>query len=93
MLEYVPIQVVNLSLEEVGLKKRTYIGVASPIQVNETQVIEGCNINTIQPDVSVVSIKQENFEEYLREKLAHLRTKYFQILGAVLRQYQHLSMC
>ena len=90
VLGYVPIQFVNLSLEEVDLKKQTYIGVASPIQVNETQVIEGCNVNTIQKDVSIVSIRQENFEEYLREKLAHLRTKDFHILGAVLRHYQHL---
>jgi len=86
VLGYVPIQVVNLSLEEVDLEKQMYIGVASPIQLSGAQV-EGCNVNTIQQDVS---IKQENFEKYLQEKLAHLRTRDFQILGAVLRQYQHL---
>jgi hypothetical protein len=34
VLGYVPIQIVNLSLEEVELKKQTYIGIASPIKSN-----------------------------------------------------------
>jgi len=38
---YVPIKIVNLSLEEVDIETGTYIGVASPIQVEETQEHRG----------------------------------------------------
>ena len=48
MLRYVPIQAVNLSLEEVKLGKKTYFVVASPIQVTETQQLQGCSVNTVQ---------------------------------------------
>jgi hypothetical protein len=37
LLGYVPIQIANLSLEEINLEKQNYIGVASPIHVNDTQ--------------------------------------------------------
>lgn len=40
VLGYVPIQVINLSLEEMKLERQTYIGIASPIQV-EPQAFEG----------------------------------------------------
>jgi hypothetical protein len=87
VLGYVPIQVVNLSLEEVDLEKQTYLGVASPIQLSETQVIEGNNVNIIQQGTNA---EQDDFEKYLQEKLAHLKEKDCQILGAVLRHYKHL---
>jgi hypothetical protein len=38
VIGYVPIQIVNLSLEEVKLKKQTYVGIASPIKSNERQI-------------------------------------------------------
>ena len=41
VLGYVPIQIVNLSLEEFDIEAGTYIGVASPIQVEETQEHKG----------------------------------------------------
>jgi hypothetical protein len=50
VLGYVPIQVVYLSLEIVKLGKQTYIWVASPIQVKETQEREGYNVNTVQQE-------------------------------------------
>ena len=81
MLGYLPIQVVNLSLEEVELKKQTYIGVASPIQV-----IEGYDVNIIRQESYAT---QGNFEEYLNEKLTHLNKKDRNILETVLR-YKHL---
>jgi len=37
LLGYVPIQIANLSLEEINLEKQNYIRVASPIHVNDTQ--------------------------------------------------------
>ena len=41
VLGYVPLHVVNLSLEEVRLGKQTYVVIASPLQVKETQELEG----------------------------------------------------
>ena len=75
VLGYVPIQVVNLSLEEVELKKQTYIGVASPIQV-----IEGYDVNIIRQEPNAT---QGNFEECLNEKLTHLDKKDRNILEAM----------
>jgi hypothetical protein len=37
VLGYVPIQVINLSLEEVEIQKSTYIGVASPVRVTDSR--------------------------------------------------------
>jgi len=65
VLGYVPIQFVNLSLEEVELKKQTNIGVASPIQV-----IEGYDVDIIRREPNAT---QGNFEEYLNEKTDALR--------------------
>jgi hypothetical protein len=87
VLGYVPIQVVNLSLEEVELQKQTYIGVASPVHVNEIQVIEGYDVNIIRQEPNAT---QGNFEEHLKEKLTHLNRKDRNILEAVVRQYKHL---
>jgi hypothetical protein len=81
----VPIQVVNLSLEELELQKQTYIGVASPVHVNEIQVIEGYDVNIIRREPNAT---QGNFEEYLKEKLTHLDKKNSNILAVV--QYKHL---
>jgi hypothetical protein len=39
LLGYVPIQIVNLSLEEVELQKQTNVGVASPVKIKEAQII------------------------------------------------------
>ena len=87
VLGYVPIQVVNMSLEEVKLGKQTYVGVASPIQVKETQELEGYNVNTVQHESTA---KQGNFHKYLQEKLAHLKGEDRNILEAVSRQYECL---
>jgi len=83
----VPIQIINLSLEEVELEPKTYIGVASPIRINETREYKGCNVNIVNKEVSA---KQNSFDKYLREKLAHLKRKNRGLLETVLRQYEHL---
>jgi len=50
VLGYVPMQITNLSLEEVELGKQTYVGVASPIQIGNTQEQKGydVNVSTVQ---------------------------------------------
>jgi len=87
VLGYVPIQIVNLSLEEVELKNQTYIGIASPIKSNERPISGGFDVNPVLCDVHVAPGK---FEKYLQGKLAHLRKEKQKILGTVLRQYKHL---
>ena len=65
VLGWVPIQIANLSLEEVDLEKQMYIGVAFPVQVSNTQVLEGYNVNVIRQGTSA---RQNDFEKYLKEK-------------------------
>jgi hypothetical protein len=66
VLCYVPIHIVSLSLEEIKLEQQVEVGVACPIQLGETQVSEGCNVNTIQSGTDAVP---GDFTKYLREKL------------------------
>jgi hypothetical protein len=80
VLGYVPIQAVNLSLEEVKLEKRMFVGIASPIQVNETQEIEGYNVNAVAQGKA---ISQDSFDMYLRDKLAHLKGEDSHIIRCV----------
>jgi len=87
VLGYVPIQIVNLSLEEVDIEAGNYIGVASPIQVEETQEHKGYNVNTVK---RVNSAKQDSFDAYLREKLAHIKGEDRSMLENALRRYKHL---
>jgi hypothetical protein len=68
-LDYVPIHIVNLSLEEIKLGKQVQVGVATPIELDETQVSEGCNVNITQQGTDTVP---GDFERYLQEKLMHL---------------------
>jgi len=67
VLGYVAMQIVNLSLEEVELKKQTYVAIVSPITSNERQMPGGFDINPVLRDRDVAPGK---FEEYLQEKLA-----------------------
>ena len=86
ILGYVPIQIVNLSLEELELQKQTYVGEASPIG-NENVVQKNVEINHVLRDVKIAPQK---FEEYLQEKLAHLKHAERRTLEPVLRRYKHL---
>jgi len=82
----VPIQAVNLSLEEVKLQKRTYVGEASPIS-NKDVVQKDVEINRVLKEPKV---EPRKFEEYLQEKLAHLKIAERRTLEPVLRKYKHL---
>jgi len=86
VLGYVPLQIVNMSLEEVEIAKQTPVGVASPIQIESTQVIEGCHVHVVQSETDV----KQKFEEYIQGKLSHLKRKDRDILENVLWQYKHL---
>jgi hypothetical protein len=87
VLGYVPVQISNLSLEEVELAKRMYVGVASHILTDKTQEFKGYEVNPVLRDHEVVS---HEFEDYLRGKLTHLKKTDHHILESVLRQYKHL---
>ena len=107
LIGYVPIQILNLSLEEVKLNKLMYVGLASPTQSNEiikpdnqeVSVVHGVNeLSEIsserretsgKPDnqegsvvhgVKKISNKRREFNEYLNEKLVHLKDKERRIL-------------
>ena len=80
-----PIQAVNLSLEEVKLQKRTYVGEASPIS-NKDVVQKDVEINRVLKEPKVEPRKFE----YLQEKLAHLKIAERRTLEPVLRKYKHL---
>jgi hypothetical protein len=86
VLGYVPIEIANLSLEEVELNKCMYVAVASPIRVNVSQVSKGYDVNPVLRDNDATP---GNFENYLREKLTHLPMKDRRVLAPVLRQYKH----
>jgi hypothetical protein len=64
VLGYVPIQAINLSLEEVKMEKHMYIGVASPIRVIEVREQEKYCVNAVRRGNTV---KQDNFGKYLNE--------------------------
>jgi len=87
LLGYVPMQIVNLSLEEVELGKQRYIGVASPIQVDDTQNYEKYVVNSV---VRTHGETDNDFKRYLKDKLAHLDGKDRYILEPLLQQYKHL---
>jgi hypothetical protein len=87
VLGYVPIHIVNQSLEEFEIEKYKEVGVASPLQVGNVQVFEERNVNTVQNGVDAVP---GDFEKYAQEKLLHLETRDRLLLEPVLYQYKHL---
>jgi len=87
LLGYVPIQVMNLSLEEISMNKQQHIGVASPIQVNVARTCEENRVNTV---IKPQGQSEGEFMRYMNDKLAHLGARDQDILEPVLRQYKHL---
>jgi len=87
LLGYVPIQVMNLSLEVINLNKQQYIGVASPIQVEVARTCEENRVNTV---IKTQAQSEGEFTRYLNDKLAHLGARDQDILKPVLQQYKHL---
>jgi hypothetical protein len=53
VLGYVPVQIIDLSLEEVEKQKHVTVGVASTIKVSDAQVIEQCTVNSIQVEHNI----------------------------------------
>jgi hypothetical protein len=87
VLGYVPIHIVNLSLEEIEIEKYKEVGVVSPLQVGEAQVLQRRNVKIVQNGVDAVP---GDFEKCAQEKLLHLETRDRLILKPVLYQYEHL---
>ena len=87
LLGYVPIQVMNLSLEEISMNKQQHIGVASPIQIDVARTCEENRVNTV---IKPQGQSEGEFMRYMNDKLAHLGARDQDILEPVLRQYKHL---
>ena len=80
-----PIQVANLSLEEVQLNKQRNWG-SSPILTASKRNCERCNVSPIM-ETSGETV--QDFDNYLRGKLAHLTDRERCTLEPVL-QFKHL---
>ena len=87
LLGYVPIQIANLSLEEISLDKQQYIGVASPIHVDVTRT---CAENRVNSVIRTQGQVEGEYTSCLKDKLAHLGARDRDISEPVLRQYRHL---
>jgi hypothetical protein len=90
LIGFVPIHIVNLSLEEVELSKHMYIGLAAPICCEEIENPQDCRIRIIQAEKDNQEISKQQFQEYMQDKLAHLPSSEQQILQPVLQKYSHL---
>jgi hypothetical protein len=91
IMGYVPIQIANLSLEEIELQKQTDIGVATPIDIEDARIKEGYEkLGADVLTVKRIGETQGNFKVYVGEKLAHLNKQDQQILGNALWKYKHL---
>jgi hypothetical protein len=91
ILGYVPIQILNLSLEEVELPKHMYVGLASPTEpcVAGSQGIDNA-VNTVTIGNGDKGQSEIVFELYLNEKLGHLTAQDRNKLEPVLRKYNHI---
>ena len=81
-----PIQIANLSLEEMELSKHRYIRVASHIQVDNAQDYRENVVNSVERTHKEI---RDEFKDHLREKLVHLDAKDPCILHPVLERYEH----
>jgi len=86
-LGYVPVQVANLSLEEIELKKHSEIGVASPILIDGER---RRGTYDVRPVTETSGETVQDFDNYLKGKLAHLTDKDRCTLEPVLQRYKHL---
>jgi hypothetical protein len=87
VLGYVPVQITNLSLEEIELKKHLGIGVASPILTDGERRRGTYNVSPVK-ETSGETVQE--FDNYLKGKLAHLTDTERCTLEPVLRRYKHL---
>jgi hypothetical protein len=89
VIGFVPIQVVNLSLEEIEMPKSTCVGVASPTENYDVTDLRIQDVYAVQGRTKG-RVNEEVFEQYLQEKLGHLTGKDQKLLGDILRKYCHL---
>jgi hypothetical protein len=90
LMGFVPVQISNLSLEEVEISKHTCVGVASPICCSENKDPDDCRIHIVQRVENGKIQNKQPFQEYLEKELDHLQGRDRQILETVLRKYSHL---
>ena len=88
-MKFVPIQIVNLSLEEVKLHKHRYVGTASPTLCGIVNPGD-YGVIVVQKEENIRDNSERKFEEYLEEKLAHLGRQEQKMLKSVLRKYRHI---
>jgi hypothetical protein len=80
IIEYVPVQIINLSLEEIQLPKHMYVGLASPTEIcvgtenkNEDELARVQGVLEVEDmEIGDKSRNEIVFELYLNEKLGHL---------------------
>ena len=106
-----PVQVANLSLEEIELKKYIEVGIASPIETDgercrgtyvespvsedsgtssvtraSRETVQKFSIDDVSPVIGTSGKTVQDFDKYLKGKLAHLTNKGGCTLEPVLRR-------
>jgi hypothetical protein len=92
IIGYVPIQVMNLSLEEVKPLERMCVGLASPTETcvgNELARVQGV-LELRETEKGDKGRSEITFELYLNEKLGHLTEQDRSKLELILRKYCHI---
>jgi hypothetical protein len=90
IIGYVPIQVVNLSLEEITLSKHMCVGIASPTETCVGDGPEKVHIVNKSKGHGDEDRSEQDFESYLSRKLEHMAERDENCLRPVLRKYRHL---
>ena len=75
LVGFVPIQIVNLSLEEVQLRNQKYVGMAKPTQCYEIDNHDEYDVSVVQRGVNNREASEQKLEEYLCEKWLTLGEK------------------
>jgi hypothetical protein len=86
----VPVQIANLLLKEIKLRKHTYVGVASPTQNSEIDYPDEHEICVVQRELSDTDQSLWEYDKYSQGKLRHLTKAERRILEPVLRKYCYL---
>jgi hypothetical protein len=89
VIGFVPIQVVNLLLEEMEMPKNMCVGVASPTENYDVTDFNIQDVYALQGRTKG-KVNEEVSEQYSQEKLGHLTGKDQKLLGDILRKYCHL---
>jgi hypothetical protein len=90
IIGYVPVQIVNLSLEEITLMKRMCVGLASPTEICVGDGLERVQFMSESKGNGDKSRSARDFELYLNRKFEHMTERDQNCLKSVLRKYQHV---